>query len=190
MQQVDELELRRIIEALLVSATQPLSLETIQSVLQTLPEPPSKAFIKKQIESLAESYIMHAFEVKCVASGYRIQTRAAYSSWVSQLFIEKPSKYSRAVLETLAIIAYKQPVTRADIEGTRGVSVSSSIMKTLLERGWIRVAGFREVPGKPAVYVTTKGFLDYFNLAHLNELPGLPEIPELNSQILEECSTP
>lgn len=187
--QVDELELRRIIEALLVSAEEPLSLETIQSVLQTLPVAPNKASIKKQIESLAESYKLHAFEVKCVASGYRIQTRAAYSAWVNQLSVEKPSKYSRAVLETLAIIAYKQPVTRADIESTRGVAVSSSIMKTLLERGWIRVAGFREVPGKPAVYVTTKGFLDYFNLAHLSELPAITVTSELNSQILEEYST-
>jgi len=127
-----------------------------------------------------------------VAGGYLIQTKKEYSQWVSRMQLEKPQKYSKAFLETLAIIAYKQPVTRGDIEEIRGVAVNSQIMKTLMEREWIRVAGYKDVPGKPAVYTTTKEFLNYFNLKHLSELPLLPDIVEslnLNaaSQLEEEC---
>jgi segregation and condensation protein B len=115
-----------------------------------------------------------------VASGYRFQVRQELASWISRLFEEKPPRYSRALLETLAIIAYRQPVTRGDIEDIRGVSVSSSIIQTLLERDWIRVIGHKEVSGKPGLYATTKQFLDYFNITSLNQLPTLQEIIDLD----------
>jgi segregation and condensation protein B len=176
-------DLKLTIEAILMSTPEPLTLDKIVSILEVHPLKPTADIIKKTIENLNEAYTKHAFEVKCLASGYIIQTRAAYASWVALSHAEKPTKYSRALLETLAIIAYKQPVTRADIESMRGVVVSSNIMKTLLERGWIRIAGHRDVPGKPAVYITTKGFLDYFNLQHLRDLPPLPEV----TMLIEEC---
>lgn len=176
-------ELMHVIEALLMSASEPISLDKLVLILEEHPLKPNADTVKKLIEKLNEAYASHAFEVKCLASGYLVQTRAAYASWVALSQAEKPTKYSRALLETLAIIAYKQPVTRADIESMRGVAVNSQIMKTLLERGWIRVAGHRDVPGKPAVYITTKGFLDYFNLQHVRELPPLPEVTMLK----EEC---
>jgi segregation and condensation protein B len=118
-----------------------------------------------------------------VASGYRFQVKQDLSRWVSRLFEEKPPKYSRALLETLAIIAYRQPVTRGDIEDIRGVSVSSSIIQTLLEREWVRVVAHKEVPGRPGLYGTTKQFLDYFNITSLNELPALQEIQHLDGSI-------
>ena len=128
-----------------------------------------------------------------VASGYQLQTKAQYALWISRLQMEKPTKYSRALLETLAIIAYKQPVTRADIEEIRGVAVNTQIIKTLIEREWIRIAGYKDVAGKPAVYTTTKEFLNYFNLHYLHELPSLPEVMQtLNLHAdspTEECVT-
>ena len=117
--------------------------------------------------------------MKKVASGYRFQVRQEYSKWVNRLWDEKPQRYSRALLETLALIAYKQPITRGDIEEVRGVAVSTNIMRTLLERDWIRVVGHRDIPGRPATYATTKNFLDYFNLSHLDELPDLSEVDDL-----------
>jgi len=119
-----------------------------------------------------------------IASGYRFQVRSDVSRWVSRLFEEKPPKYSKALMETLAIIAYRQPVTRGDIEDIRGVSVSTNMIQTLLEREWVKVLGHKEVPGRPALYGTTKKFLDYFNLSTLNELPTLQELQGL------ELSTP
>lgn len=182
-------ELICVIEALLTSASEPLPLEKLVSILEGHPLRPTAETIKKLIENLNEAYASHAFEVKCLASGYLVQTKAAYAAWVALSQAEKPAKYSRALLETLAIIAYKQPVTRADIESMRGVAVNSQIMKTLLERGWIRVAGYRDVPGKPGVYITTKGFLDYFNLQHLRELPPLEKLAPLTDAAMlpEEC---
>ena len=115
-------------------------------------------------------------ELKQVSSGYRLQVRACFSPWISRLFEERPSRYSRALLETLAIIAYRQPVTRGEIEGIRGVAVSSSIIHTLLERNWIQAIGNKEVPGRPILFATTKQFLDYFNLRSLGDLPPLPEL--------------
>lgn len=176
-------ELSRALEAILLSASDPLPIDKLVMMLETHPQKPGSEVIKKLIEKLNEAYASHAFEVKCLASGYVVQTKAAYASWAALSQAEKPAKYSRALLETLAIIAYKQPVTRADIESMRGVAVNSQIMRTLLERGWIRAAGQRDVPGKPTVYITTKGFLDYFNLQHLRELPSLPEV----TMLTEEC---
>jgi len=170
---MNELELKLIVEALLMSASEPLTFERIQAIFDDW-QKPTREQLNQAMTLLEEDYIGRAIELKQLASGYCLQTRADYSSWIARLSVEKPAKYSRAFLETLAIIAYQQPVTRADIEEVRGVAVSSSIIKTLQEREWVRVAGHRDVPGKPAVYVTTKGFLDYFNLRNLTDLPALP----------------
>ncbi|MDI1352983.1 MAG: SMC-Scp complex subunit ScpB [bacterium] len=187
------MEFKNIIEALLLSSNEPLSLERIRDVFDEW-QKPSLDEIKGFIESLSDDYANRSFELIQVASGYQIQTKTTYSSWVARLQIEKPAKYSRALLETLAIIAYKQPVTRADIEDIRGVGVNSHIMKTLIEREWIRIAGYKDVAGKPAVYTTTKEFLNYFNLKFLHELPTLPEVLEPltlhnANQPIEECIT-
>lgn len=190
---MDEKELKNIIEALLLSSTEPLSLEKLLEAFDEWQRPAINE-LKAIIVQLKDEYAPRAFELIQVASGYQIQTKAEYSPWVSRLQIEKPAKYSRALLETLAIIAYKQPVTRGDIEEIRGVAVNTHIMKTLMEREWIRIAGHKDVAGKPAVYTTTKEFLNYFNLQYLNELPTLPEVLETltmhhASQSNEECIT-
>lgn len=190
---MDENELKNIIEAILLSANEPISLEKIQEIFEENQRPTIEA-LKKIIANLKADYSSRAFELIQVVSGYQVQTKTEYSFWVSRMQIEKPAKYSRALLETLAIIAYKQPVTRADIEEIRGVAVNSQIMKTLMEREWIRIAGHKNVPGKPAVYTTTKEFLNYFNLNYLNELPSLPEVLETltvhnANQTNEECIT-
>ncbi|MCL9684269.1 SMC-Scp complex subunit ScpB [Legionella maioricensis] len=190
---MDENEFKNIVEAILLSSNEPVSLEKMQEVFEEN-QRPTIADLKKVMAHLQADYSSRAFELIQVASGYHVQTKTEYSSWVSRMQIEKPAKYSRALLETLAIIAYKQPVTRADIEEIRGVAVNSQIMKTLMEREWIRIAGYKNVPGKPAVYTTTKEFLNYFNLNYLNELPSLPEVLETltvhnANQTNEECIT-
>lgn len=175
-------ELKNVVEALLLTSCEPLSLERILGVFDEW-QRPEQDLVLKSLEQLKEECINRSYTLIEVASGYQLQTKVQYSRWVSRLHSEKPAKYSRALLETLAIIAYKQPVTRADIEELRGVAVNSYIMKTLMEREWIRIAGHRDVPGKPAVYTTTKQFLDYFNLTHLRELPSLPEVLDLMTSI-------
>jgi segregation and condensation protein B len=187
---MDENELKYVIEALLFSADEPLSLDKLQEVFEAW-QRPSKEQLLQVICALKEDYLPRSFELLQVATGFLVQTKKEYSHWVSCLQLEKPAKYSRALLETLAIIAYKQPVTRADIEALRGVTVNSQIMKTLLEREWIRIAGYKDVAGKPAVYTTTKEFLNYFNLKNLNELPSLPEVLETLAlhNPNEECIT-
>ncbi len=187
---MDENELKNIIEALLLSSNDPLSIEQILEVFDEWQRPTLEQ-MNLIVDELKLDYESRSFELIQVASGYILQTKREYSSWVARLQIEKPAKYSRALLETLAIIAYKQPVTRGDIEEIRGVGVNSQIMKTLLEREWIRVAGHKDVPGKPAVYTTTKEFLNYFNLHHLNELPTLPQVLETLTvqNTIEECDT-
>ena len=172
------MELTRIVEALLLGSDSPLSFEKLQNFFDE-GQRPNRVQLQEAIDELKTDYKQRSFELADVAGGYLIQTKSEYSRWIAKLHIEKPMKYSRALLETLSIIAYKQPVTRGDIEEIRGVAVSTLIMKTLLEREWIRIAGHKDVPGKPAVYVTTKEFLNYFNLRHLNELPLLPDIAEL-----------
>lgn len=171
---MDERELKNIIEVFLFCANEPLSSQQIHALFDEH-QRPTVDEISVLINQLNFDYSSRSFEVKQTASGYQVQTKAKYSDWVARLQIEKPVKYSRALLETLVIIAYKQPVTRADIEEIRGVAVSSPIMKTLMERQWIRIAGHKDVAGKPAVYCTTKEFLDFFNLTHLNQLPPLSE---------------
>ncbi|WP_133127368.1 SMC-Scp complex subunit ScpB [Legionella nagasakiensis] len=172
---MDDLELKLVMEALLMSSREPLSLEKIQDAFEE-DQKPTRERLSLILEELANDYCHRAIELKCLAGGYCLQTKAVYSPWIARLLIEKPVKYSRALLETLAIIAYKQPVTRGDIESIRGVAVSTSMLKTLLEREWIRIAAYKDVPGKPAVYTTTKTFLDYFNLKSLNDLPSLDKM--------------
>ncbi|MDP2901511.1 MAG: SMC-Scp complex subunit ScpB [Methylovulum sp.] len=169
------METKRIVEAILFAAKQPMTCKQIQQTFPEL-EQPGLQDVQQAIAAITEDYQSRPIELKQVASGYRFQVRSELSRWVSRLFEEKPPKYSRALLETLAIIAYRQPVTRGDIEDIRGVGVSSSIVQTLLEREWIKVIGHKEVPGKPALLGTTKQFLDYFNITTLNELPTLQRL--------------
>ena len=130
---------------------------------------------------MADDYSERGLELKEVASGFRIQVREDTNPWVARLWEERPQRYSRALLETLALIAYRQPITRGDIEEVRGVSVRTNIIRTLQEREWIRVVGHRDVPGKPALFGTTKAFLDYFNLSSLDDLPSLAEIKDMET---------
>ncbi|MDC3045972.1 SMC-Scp complex subunit ScpB [Gammaproteobacteria bacterium] len=167
-----------IIEALLFSSSRPLSEKEILSAFD-LRSPPTLNEIKEALKSIEEKYSENSIELVKVASGYRLRIRQEYSSWVAKLWEAKPQKYSRALLETLALIAYKQPITRGEIEEVRGVSVSSQIIRTLLDRSWIKVVGHRDVPGRPALFSTTKDFLDDLNLSKLSDLPELPEIQNI-----------
>ncbi|MEE8077920.1 MAG: SMC-Scp complex subunit ScpB [Pseudomonadales bacterium] len=173
--------LKQIVEAALLAADEPLTVDQFAKLFKA--SEIDSAEIREQIRTVLKTLASEAegrgYELKRVASGFRYQVRQELSEWVSRLWEEKPPRYSRALLETLALVAYKQPVTRGDIEQIRGVSVSQNIMRTMLERGWIRVVGQREVPGHPAMYGTTKAFLDYFNLKTLDELPPLAEIRQL-----------
>ncbi|MDD2759232.1 MAG: SMC-Scp complex subunit ScpB [Methylomonas sp.] len=171
--------IKRIVEALLFAANKPMTIKQIQEAFPEL-EQPDTLEIQLALEAIAQDYISRPIGLKQLASGYRFQVREAMAPWVTRLFEEKPPRYSRALLETLAIIAYRQPVTRGEIEDIRGVGVSSGIIHTLLEREWIRVIAHKEVPGRPALYGTTKQFLDYFNLTSLNEMPALEEISDLD----------
>lgn len=164
--------LKHILEAALFVAVKPLSLAELQNLFEET-EQPSLNELRQALVELAIDFQLRPLELKEVASGFRFQIRQAYSPWVSRLFEEKPGRYSKAFLETLAIIAYNQPVTRGEIEEIRGVAVSSNIIRTLLEREWVQVIGHKEVPGRPGLYATTKQFLDYFNLKGLDELPSL-----------------
>ncbi|MDN3517658.1 SMC-Scp complex subunit ScpB [Aquisalimonas lutea] len=172
-------ELKHILEASLLAAGGPLSLEHMQSLFER-DRIPDKSALRAALAELAADYDGRGIELRELASGFRIQVRTELAPWVSRLWEEKPQRYSRALLETLAIIAYRQPVTRGEIEDIRGVSVNTNIMRTLQERGWIRSVGHRDVPGRPAMYGTTRQFLDYFNLASLEELPSLLELRDLD----------
>jgi segregation and condensation protein B len=171
-------ELAPLLEAFLLASGKPQSLERLFELFEEgeRPEPP---VFKKALTILAKSCDGRAFELKEVASGYRLQIREKFSPWVGRLWEERPQRYSRAMLETMALIAYRQPITRGEIEDVRGVAVNSNIVKTLLEREWIRVVGYRDVPGKPAMFATTKAFLDHFNLKNLDDLPPLADLREL-----------
>jgi len=171
---MDQYAIKNIVEALIMSSAEPISISSMMDAFEEWQRPTLEE-IETILSELMQDYASRGIELKLFASGYAFQTQSRYSAWVSRLLNDKPVKYSSAMLETLAIIAYRQPVTRADIEDIRGVASSSNLLKTLLERGWIRVAGHRDVPGKPAVYTTTKTFLDYFNLGSLNDLPLLQQ---------------
>lgn len=171
--------LGQIVEGALLAAGRPLSVQRLQALFGDETDAPTREEITAALEAIAQASEGRGYEVKLVASGYRLQVRQELSPWVSRLWEEKPQRYSRALLETLALIAYRQPITRGEIEEIRGVAVSTNIVRTLTEREWVRVVGHREVPGKPALYATTRGFLDYFNLASLEQLPNLAEVHDL-----------
>lgn len=174
--------LPQIIEAILFSAGKPLTEQQLLALFSD-EERPGLSELRQAIFQLQETYADRGIELINIASGYQFQSRIAFAAWISRLWEEKPAKYSRALLETLALIAYRQPITRGEIEEIRGVSISASIFKTLLEdRGWIRVVGHRDVPGRPGLYATTKQFLDYFGLNSLDQLPALPEILALHDE--------
>lgn len=172
-------QLKNIVEAALLAAGEPLSLDRLQTLFVD-DEVPAKDELRAALEDLAGEYAGRGFELKEIGSGYRMQVKTDMAPWVSRLWEEKPQRYSRATLETLALIAYRQPISRAEIENVRGVSVSTHIIKSLTDREWIRVVGHREVPGRPALYGTTKAFLDYFNMRGLEELPTLAEVRNLD----------
>ena len=172
--------LKNVLEALLLASGEPLSLTTIASVFSD-EEQPGNSKIGQALQELGADYEERGLELKEVASGFRLQVRQEVNPWVTRLREERPQRYSRALLETLALIAYRQPITRGDIEEVRGVSVRTNIIRTLQEREWIRVIGHRDVPGKPALFGTTKVFLDYFNLKSLDDLPSLAEIMDMGS---------
>ncbi|MFE8069666.1 SMC-Scp complex subunit ScpB [Marinobacteraceae bacterium S3BR75-40.1] len=172
------IRVRNIVEAALLAAEKPLAMDQLRDLFDE-EDRPTRAVIEHVLTQITADFADRGFELKQVASGYRFQVRQQYASHVGRLWEEKPQRYSRALLETLALIAYRQPITRGDIEEIRGVTVSSNIIKTLHEREWIRVVGHRDVPGRPAMYATTKQFLDYFNLRSLDQLPPLAEIRDL-----------
>ncbi len=177
---INGIQLKCIIEAALLAARQPLSLAQL-GALFTDDERPSGADIGKALEQIENDCVNRGVELKKVASGYRLQVKQGLNEWVSRLWTERPQRYSRALLETMSLIAYRQPITRGEIEAVRGVSVSTNIIRTLQEREWIRVVGHRDVPGKPALFGTTREFLDYFNLQNLDDLPTLAEIRDMEN---------
>ncbi|HJO11789.1 MAG: SMC-Scp complex subunit ScpB [Gammaproteobacteria bacterium] len=177
MNDVDN-KIKIIIEGLLLAAGKPLNLDGIARIFAE-EERPDKAELRTVMESIAEDCKDRGFELKEVASGYRFQVKQELSEWVAKLWDERPPRYTRALLETLSLIAYRQPITRGDIEEIRGVGVSSNIIRTLLDREWVRVVGHRDVPGRPAMFATTRQFLDYFNLKSLQDLPPLSDIKDL-----------
>ena len=173
-------ELKRIIEGAILASESPLTIDNLESLF--IVESPTRSEIRDAIAEIEADCESRGFELKKVATGYRFQVKEKYSEWVSRLWEERAPRYTRALLETLALIAYKQPITRGDIEEIRGVAVSTNIIRTLLEREWVRVVGHRDVPGRPAMYATTKHFLDYFNVASLEELPTLQEIKDIAAE--------
>lgn len=186
---MDSRQLQKIVEGAILAAGKPVSVNDIMGLFGLEDAQPTKEEVLAALEDIASDCHDRGYELKLVASGYRFQVRQELSPWINRLWEERPQKYSRALLETLAIIAYRQPMTRGDIEEIRGVSVSSNITKTLLEREWVRVVGHRDVPGKPALYATTKQFLDYFNLKRLDELPTLNDIRDL-AELAPELDLP
>jgi segregation and condensation protein B len=176
----DVILLRHIIEGAILAAAKPLSIDQLRELFEEH-ERPSAEELRVVLEDIRDHYQKRGFELREIGSGWRFQVVQDVAPWVSRLWEEKPQRYSRAVLETLALIAYRQPITRGDIEDIRGVQVASNIIKTLLERDWVRVVGHKDVPGRPALFATTRKFLDYFNLKSLDELPSLAELRDLES---------
>ena len=166
--------LKFIVESILLAAGRPLTLDQLLAMFDEK-ERPERADVREAIEALQADYTERGIDLVQVGGGYRIQVRESMQPWVSRLWEEKPARYSRALLETLALIAYRQPITRGEIESVRGVAVSTNIMKTLLEREWVHVVGHRDVPGRPAMYGTTRQFLNYFGLKTIDGLPSLAE---------------
>lgn len=179
-----ETGLVQILEGALLAAGRPLTVAQLAELFEERERPDNSA-IREALDEVAARCEDRGFELREVASGFRFQVRQNLSPWVARLWSEKPQRYSRALLETLSLIAYRQPITRGEIEEVRGVAVSSNIVRTLHEREWIRVVGHRDVPGRPAMYATTRQFLDYFNLKSLEQLPALAEIEDLDSLNVE-----
>ena len=175
-----ETGLVQILEGAILSAGRPLTIQNMAALFEEDARP-ENAEIRAALKDIAERCEGRGFELQEVASGFRFAVRQGLGQWVSRLWTERPARYSRALLETLALVAYRQPITRGEIEEIRGVTVSTNIIRTLHERDWIRVVGHREAPGRPAMYATTRQFLDYFNLKHLDELPPLAEIRDFDS---------
>ncbi|MDO6459447.1 SMC-Scp complex subunit ScpB [Granulosicoccaceae sp. 1_MG-2023] len=177
---IDQTKLKNILEAVLLVSGKPQSVTQLLAIFDGDADAPDRKAVQAALQQLSADFEGRGIELQEVASGFRIQARQELEPWVSRLFQEKAPRYSRALLETLALIAYRQPVTRSEIEEVRGVSVSSYIMKTLQEREWVKVVGHKEVPGRPAMFATTKEFLDYFNLKGLEQLPTLQELKDLD----------
>jgi segregation and condensation protein B len=173
---------KHILEAALLAAGDSLSFDKLTDLFSVRGVDVDRAAIRQALKDLANDYAEREIELKETASGYRIQCKSSAREWLQPLFEERAPRYTRALLETLALIAYRQPITRAEIEEVRGVAVSSNIVRTLLERGWIRVVGYREVPGRPSMLGTTKEFLDYFGLKKLEELPPLSELKDMSAE--------
>ena len=172
-----------------MAVDKPLTVVQLHNLFANEEEPVERSEVKDALASLQSEYESRGVSIVEVASGFRVQIDQEVSPWISLLFEERPPRYTRALLETLALIAYRQPITRSEVEEVRGVSVSTNIIKTLLEREWVRVVGHKEVPGRPAMYATTKEFLDYFNLRRIDELPPLSELKDLDS-IAKEAGLP
>ena len=173
-------ELKNIIEAAIMVSEEPITVDRLLGMFTDTTKPERSA-VKDLLFELEQEYANRGFELKRIDKGYRLQTREEYSPWLARLTAGRPPRYSRAMLETLAIIAYRQPVTRGEIEEIRGVAVSTDIIRTLVERDWIRQVGVRDVPGKPALFATTRTFLEYFNLEGLSQLPSLQDIRDLDT---------
>lgn len=171
-------EIKFVLEAALLAAGRPLSLERLSELFGRRGAP-DRDMLRAALSALADDYADRGIEVKEVASGYRIQVRNRMNDWLQPLWEERAPRYSRALLETLALVAYRQPITRGEIEEVRGVAVTTNIVRTLLERNWVRVVGHRDVPGRPAMFGTTREFLDYFGLKKLDDLPPLSELSDL-----------
>jgi len=175
-----KIELRNIVEGALLAAGRPLSMDEMLALFPD-DDRPDRADLRKAIEALQKEFEGRGIELKEVASGYRVQVRKELANYIGRLWEERPARYSRALLETLALVAYRQPITRGEIEEVRGVTVSTHIIRTLQERNWIRIVGHRDVPGHPEMFGTTKEFLDYFSLKSLDELPTLAQLRDIES---------
>lgn len=175
---MDETEIRHVLEAALLASHKPLTLDRLVELFAGKAPEVDKRTIRDGLSALESEYASRGLELKEVASGYRIQVRSRLAGWLQPLWEERPPRYSRALMETLALIAYRQPVTRGEIEEVRGVAVNTNIIRTMLERDWIRVVGHRDIPGKPEMFGTTKQFLDYFGLKSIDQLPALAEVRE------------
>ncbi len=187
---MEKKELMRVIEALLMASSRPLSPNEMGKVIGDGQKPVPRKVLLEALAELARECEGKAYELVEVASGYRYQTRAEFSDWLAKLWEQKPARYSRAALETLALIVYRQPVTRAVIEDIRGVAVSTNIIRGFEDRGWIEVVGHKEVPGRPALYATTRAFLDDFNLRSLDELPELPQLRSASEVMAANAEEP
>ena len=177
-------QLRNIIEAALLAAGRPLSIDELMALFSDV-ERPERARVREALDALQKEFSERGIGLKEVASGFRIQVKQELAPWIARLWEERPARYSRALLETLALIAYRQPITRGEIEDVRGVTVNPHIMRTLQERGWIRMLGHRDVPGHPEMFGTTREFLDYFSLQSLDELPTLAALKDIDSLNVE-----